>query len=511
MLSFSLGEMILNNVHLGLFKKKIIKESSWYIKLIRNGYGLINLYFTFYFMRLGFSILEAHMQKRGTCFFLNQNKTFAHIIEYWARKAGQHFSNQRWFIGALTNLKQKYQFISVMMGTPILYERYYPRLYGFMFMKKLPNFVFIISTSDKRDRIPIDECAYLKIPIMNVLDCWQDSTFITYPLPGNVSARLPVTFWCKLICHLILKSKYLYLKNYERYKKYDYKLPMPEPNDPLRYKETKDWWKKFYYWINLKNYLKNILSKERINMKIEKLLKKAALTKRKDYVWFFLEELKKKIKWHKWKKKGAFFQKKFEDSNWISAKRRKIRRFFLSIFLSQKSSLKLRTKKSIIIEYIKYSMMKDGTNYEWKGDSDLKYFKLGLKKNKIVKGHLEESDWLYGEKYSLYNKITGGTVLKKPRYLKSFRKMILRNLINKEEAGLFRKLNRKFIKNYPLNKSYFSYRINKWYSFWRLSDEERLDYLKGLKVNKSRKYARISKIQNMTMFKKKNKIIILNK
>jgi hypothetical protein len=31
-------------------------------------------------------------------------------------------------------------------------------------------------------------------------------------------------------------------------------------------------------------------------MKIEKLLKKAALTKRKDYVWFFLEELKKKIK-----------------------------------------------------------------------------------------------------------------------------------------------------------------------------------------------------------------------
>lgn len=514
MLRFSLGELILNNVHLGIFKHKIIKESSWYIKVIRNDFCIINLYFTFYFMRLGFCYLDLNISKRGFCFFINQDKAFSHIIEYWAKKAGQPFSNQRWFIGSLTNIKQKFHFVQIMLATPLLFQRYYSRLYGYLKMRRAPAFAFILST-EKKDKIVIDECFYLKIPIINVMDCWQDSTFITYPLPSNVSARLSVTYWSKLVSQIILSSKFRNLLEFEPIKS---KKSLDESNF---YKEKKDWWKKFYYWINFKDYLNNIIKIERVNRAVERFLKKLPLNKSEDYLCFFLDELKKRININriKRKKKKRFYfldniakAKKIEDSKWIRVKRRKLKRFFHSFVISQTPSLKLRAKWNIIQRFVKYNLMQDGINYKWKTKGYFKRFRLSLKKNKINKSFLiEESDLFYNEKYNIYNKATGGSVLKKPKNLNMFGRTLFKNLYSKSESLIYKKLNRYKIRNSPLNQIFLKERMNKMYAFWRLSDEDRRTFLKGLRNNYGMTKKKIKKIQNMTMFKKKNKIVILKK
>ena len=164
----------------------------------RNGTHIIDLDQTLPMMREALAFLTETTEAGGTVLFVGTKRQAAGPIMMEARRSGQHYVNNRWLGGMLTNWKtvkksiDRYNSYLEILGSEDKkaelskkelaamtrqVEKYAKSLDGIRAMERPPNAIFIIDVG--KEAIAVQEAKRLNIPIVGVVDSNCDPTSIS--------------------------------------------------------------------------------------------------------------------------------------------------------------------------------------------------------------------------------------------------------------------------------------------------------------------------------------------
>lgn len=177
-----------------------------YIFTERNGIHIIDLQQTVKLLDEAAERVADVTKRGGRILFVGTKKQAQDVIKREAERSGQHFVNQRWLGGTLTNfvtIRSRLRFMrnleSQMRGgnfelLPKIeqikqtheYEKLERMLGGIRDMDRLPAIVFVIDP--KREQNAIAEALRLGIPIMGMVDTNCDPDQVDFVIPSNDDA-----------------------------------------------------------------------------------------------------------------------------------------------------------------------------------------------------------------------------------------------------------------------------------------------------------------------------------
>jgi small subunit ribosomal protein S2 len=199
-------ELLEAGVHFGHQSKRWNPKMKPFIFEKRNALHIINLGNTVQQLEAATRFLSSVAAKGGRILFVGCKKQAQEAVIEAAQACGQHYVNQRWLGGTLTNRATVRKSVARMiyieqlekqpeyskMGNQEISalrregEKLKRNLEGIRTMEKLPDAMIVIDTV--REGIAIQEAKRLKIPTVAIVDTNADPDLVTYPIAGNDDA-----------------------------------------------------------------------------------------------------------------------------------------------------------------------------------------------------------------------------------------------------------------------------------------------------------------------------------
>ena len=191
----------------------------------RNGTHIIDLDQTLPMIKRALDFLRETTAHGGTVLFVGTKRQAAAPIMTEARRAGQHYVNNRWLGGMLTNWKtvkksiDRYNTYLEILGSEDKraelskkelasmmrqVEKYSKSLEGIRAMERPPNAIFIIDVG--KESIAVQEAKRLHIPIVGVVDTNCSPRDIDFVVPGNDDAIRAIDLYCTAVANVCLEG-----------------------------------------------------------------------------------------------------------------------------------------------------------------------------------------------------------------------------------------------------------------------------------------------------------------
>ncbi len=203
MSKLGMREMLEAGAHFGHQTRRWNPKMSKYIFGPRNGIHIIDLQQTVPLLKQAYTFVVNLVANGGKVLFVGTKKQAQDIIAEEAKRAGQHYVNNRWLGGMLTNFKTVKQSVDRMrsieeMSKDGTFEKLPKKevinlsrelgkleknLLGVKDMGKLPGAVFIIDPN--LEYIAVCEARKLGIPVVATVDTNCDPDVIDHPIPAN--------------------------------------------------------------------------------------------------------------------------------------------------------------------------------------------------------------------------------------------------------------------------------------------------------------------------------------
>ncbi len=202
----SLTRLLEAGVHFGHQKKRWNPKMAPYVFTERNGIHIIDLQQTVKLLDSAAERVAEVTRRGGRILFVGTKKQAQDVIKKEAERSGQHYVNQRWLGGTLTNfvtirarLRYMRNLETQMRGTTFEllpkveqikqqheYDKLQRMLGGIREMDRLPAIVFVVDP--KREQNAIAEALRLGIPIMGMVDTNCDPDQVDIVIPANDDA-----------------------------------------------------------------------------------------------------------------------------------------------------------------------------------------------------------------------------------------------------------------------------------------------------------------------------------
>ncbi len=181
----------------------------------RNGVHIIDLDQTLPLLKQGLAFLRETTGGGGKVLFVGTKRQAQASMRFEAERAQQHYVNNRWLGGMLTNFKTVKKSIDrfkafqeqvsnpekaaelskkELSGVTRQIEKYKKSLDGIQGMSRLPDALFVIDI--EREAIAVSEARRLGIPIVAVVDSNCDPLQVDFPIPGNDDATRAIHLYC---------------------------------------------------------------------------------------------------------------------------------------------------------------------------------------------------------------------------------------------------------------------------------------------------------------------------
>jgi len=202
----TLTRLLEAGVHFGHQKKRWNPKMAPYVFTERNGIHIIDLQKTVKLLDEAAERVADTTRRGGRILFVGTKKQAQDVIKREADRSGQHYVNQRWLGGTLTNfvtIRSRLRYMrnlesQMKSGTFELlpkieqikqqheFEKLERMLGGIRDMDRLPAIVFVIDP--KREQNAIAEALRLGIPIMGMVDTNSDPDQVDFVIPSNDDA-----------------------------------------------------------------------------------------------------------------------------------------------------------------------------------------------------------------------------------------------------------------------------------------------------------------------------------
>lgn len=199
-------ELLEAGVHFGHQTRRWNPKMKRYIYGERNGIYIIDLHQTLRALDKAYEFVRESAAEGKALLFVGTKRQAQESIASAARRCSQHYVNQRWLGGMLTNWQTIAQRIKRLKeleeqeeagAWEVLPKKEAAKLHeqrlklekflgGIKDMPGLPGALFVVDL--KRERIAVAEANKLEIPIVAILDTNCDPDEVQYPIPGNDDA-----------------------------------------------------------------------------------------------------------------------------------------------------------------------------------------------------------------------------------------------------------------------------------------------------------------------------------
>jgi small subunit ribosomal protein S2 len=220
MAATTMKQLLEAGVHFGHQTRRWNPKMREYIFAERNGIHIIDLAQTVDRLDAALDFIREVIRRGDSVLFVGTKKQAQEALSSEAERSGQHWVNNRWLGGMLTNfttIKRRIQRLEALEARRDAgeFERLTKKeaskltdeitklnsaLGGIRRMRRLPGAVFIVDPH--REEIAVAEARRLEIPIVAITDTNCDPDLIDWVIPANDDAIRSV----KLICTLISEA-----------------------------------------------------------------------------------------------------------------------------------------------------------------------------------------------------------------------------------------------------------------------------------------------------------------
>lgn len=213
----SMQELLEAGVHFGHQTRRWNPKMRKYIFIERNGIHILDLQKTLQCLHVAVDAVNQAAGRGGSILFVGTKKQAQGIIAEEATRSGQYYVTDRWLGGMMTNFKTirgsiaRLKDLDRMVETGVMASlskkegsrrekerQKLERVFcGIKSMEKLPSLAFIVDTN--AERIAVNECSRLGIPIVGIVDTNCDPDMIDYPIPGNDDALRSIKLIAKVV------------------------------------------------------------------------------------------------------------------------------------------------------------------------------------------------------------------------------------------------------------------------------------------------------------------------
>ncbi len=221
----SMKQLLEAGVHFGHQTRRWNPKMAQYIFTERNGIYIIDLQKTVKKVEQAYNFIRQVAQEGGTVLFVGTKKQAQEAVAEEAKRCENHFVNQRWLGGTLTNfqtiqkrvkrlhelekMEQDGTFDLLPKKEVIQMRHEMEKLEKFMggikTMTKLPDAMFVIDP--RKEKNAVAEARRLGIPVVAIVDTNCDPDEVDYVIPGNDDAIRAVKLLTGKMAEAILEGK----------------------------------------------------------------------------------------------------------------------------------------------------------------------------------------------------------------------------------------------------------------------------------------------------------------
>ena len=221
----SMKQLLECGVHFGHQTRRWNPKMKPYIFTERNGVYIIDLQKTVRGLDKAYDFIRTTVSEGGTVLFVGTKRQAQDTIRDEATRCGQHFINQRWLGGLMTNFPtirkrvqrmlelRKYdedntwekfskKELAALRKEQLKLEKY---LGGIAKMTAVPDAIFLIDP--RREENAIAEARKLGVPVVSIVDTNCDPEVIDYPIPGNDDAIRAIKLITGLMANAVIEGR----------------------------------------------------------------------------------------------------------------------------------------------------------------------------------------------------------------------------------------------------------------------------------------------------------------
>jgi len=221
----SMKQLLECGVHFGHQTRRWNPKMKPYIFTERNGVYIIDLQKTVRGLDRAYDFVRETSAAGGTILFVGTKRQAQDTIREEATRCGQHYINQRWLGGLMTNFPtirkrvlrmaelRKYdedgtwdtfskKETATLRKEQAKLEKY---LSGIAKMDSVPDALFVIDP--RREENAAAEARKLGIPVISIVDTNCDPEMIDYPIPGNDDAIRAIKLITGLIANAFIEGR----------------------------------------------------------------------------------------------------------------------------------------------------------------------------------------------------------------------------------------------------------------------------------------------------------------
>ncbi len=224
MAATTMKQLLEAGVHFGHQTRRWNPKMREYIFAERNGIHIIDLAQTVQRLDAALDFVREVVRRGDSILFVGTKKQAQEALAGEAERSGQHWVNNRWLGGMLTNfttIKRRIQRLEALEARRDAgeFERLTKKeaskltdeitklnatLGGIRRMRRLPGAVFIVDPH--REGIAVAEARRLEIPIIAITDTNCDPDLIDWVVPANDDAIRSVKLICSTIAEAVLSA-----------------------------------------------------------------------------------------------------------------------------------------------------------------------------------------------------------------------------------------------------------------------------------------------------------------
>ena len=226
MAAVSMKQLLEAGVHFGHQTRRWNPKMRPFIFTERNGIHILDLSQTVSRLDQALEFVKEVVRRGDSILFVGTKKQAQETVAAEAERCAQHFVNDRWLGGMLTNfttIKRRIQRLEALEARRDSGEfarltkkeaaklteeiaRLNSTLGGIRRMRRLPGAVFIVDPH--REEIAVAEARRLEIPIVAITDTNCDPDLIDWPIPANDDAIRSVRLICARVADAIVEAQH---------------------------------------------------------------------------------------------------------------------------------------------------------------------------------------------------------------------------------------------------------------------------------------------------------------
>lgn len=223
MVSVKMKELLQAGVHFGHQTRRWNPKMKQFIFGARNGIYIIDLQKTSRRLSEALNFILRVASRGGSVLFVGTKRQAQEVVVEEARRSNQHYIDQRWLGGTLTNFATIRRSINRLKTLEEMSEdesakltkkerskidkelgRLNKTLGGIKNMERLPQAVFVVDP--QKEKIAVAEANKLGIPVVAVVDTNCDPDPIDYPIPGNDDAIRAIKLFAGCFADAIIEG-----------------------------------------------------------------------------------------------------------------------------------------------------------------------------------------------------------------------------------------------------------------------------------------------------------------